>query len=207
MKHVQLIWSDSIMPLARKAISILTGSSILSVGINFFLVPFELLDGGIIGIGLIVKYLFGVKAGLTIIVLSLPIFCIAWFRYRSYFFNSLHGMLVSSFMIDLLYPLHDLFRSYFSLTAVPSSIIGGSLVGIGIGIMLRYQTSTGGTDLLAQLLVSIVRINIGVMIFMIDAVVIGIGGLLISVDTFVLSILTITFVGLTTSLCTLEKKP
>lgn len=176
------------------------------MGINFFLVPFGLLDGGIIGIGLIIKYLLGIKAGLTIIILSIPIFALAWYRYRSYFYNSLHGMLVSSFMIDFIYPLHDLLLSYIYFPAILSSALGGTLVGLGIGIMLRHETSTGGTDLLAQFLANALNLNVGVMIFIIDAMVICLGGLLISGETFLLSIVTIIFVGLTTSLCTLQRK-
>lgn len=72
--------------------------------------------------------------------------------------------------------------------------------------MLRYETSTGGTDLLAQFLADIFRMNVGVIIFIIDAIVICIGGLLISKDTFLFSVVTITFVGLTTSLCTCKNK-
>ena len=43
------------------------------------------LDGGIIGLGLIIKYVLGIKAGLTIIVLSIPIFAMAWFCYEIIF--------------------------------------------------------------------------------------------------------------------------
>ena len=189
------------MYILKKMFVILLGSFLLSIGINFFLVPFELLDGGIIGIGLIIKYLTGIKPGLAIIVLSLPIFTLAWFYNRSYFYNSIHGMLFSSFVIDLLGPS----RAYIpaiQISPVFSSIFGGILVGLGIGIMLRHETSTGGTDLLAQFLSKIFKINVGIMIFIIDALVICLGGLLISKETFLLSSLTITVVGLFTSLCT-----
>ena len=194
------------MPLLHKAIAIVIGSLALSVGINFFLVPFELLDGGVIGIGLIVQYMSGFRTGLVTIVLSIPIFTIAWFYYRHYFYNSLHGMLISSFLIDLLNPLHDYFISFIQIPALISSIIGGIFVGLGIGIMLRNETSTGGTDLLAQFLASIFQINVGVMIFIIDVIVIWIGGLLISKETFLLSSVAIIFVGLTTSLCMWKNK-
>lgn len=194
------------MPFLHKAIAILLGSILLSIGINFFLVPFHLLDGGIIGIGLIVKYIFGIKVGLVIIILSLPIFIIAWFYYRNYFYNSLHGMLISSFFIDLFYPFHDLLHSYIQLPPILSSMIGGVLVGLGISVMLRYETSTGGTDLLAQFVANVLRVNIGLTIFIIDAMVICLGGLMISSEIFFLSAVTITFVGLTTSICTLQNK-
>lgn len=121
-EHVQMLMEMSqYMPFLNKGAAILIGSLFLSVGINFFLVPFELLDGAIIGIGLIVKYLLGFKAGFTIIVLSIPIFLIAWLYYRNYFYNSLHGMLISSFLIDWLYPFHEHFVSLikFPVMRVP----------------------------------------------------------------------------------------
>jgi uncharacterized membrane-anchored protein YitT (DUF2179 family) len=193
------------MSFKKKALAIIIGSLFLSIGINFFLVPFELLDGGIIGIGLILNYLIGLKAGLAIIFLSIPVFILAWIYNRTYFFNSLHGMLVSSFTIDFLSPFHQNISSFFHFSPISSSIVGGIFVGIGIGIMLRFETSTGGTDLIAQFLSEKVKINVGIMIFIIDALVICAGGMLLSNDTFLLSVVTIIFVGLVTSLCTLGK--
>jgi uncharacterized membrane-anchored protein YitT (DUF2179 family) len=92
-----------------RSIVILTSSLILAFGINFFLVPFKVLDGGIIGIALTIKYIWGAEAGLTIILCSIPIYVFAWFRNRSFFYNSLHGMLVSSFFIDFVYSYHYYF--------------------------------------------------------------------------------------------------
>ena len=88
------------MYIIQKGLAITIGSFILAVGINMFLTPYEILDGGIIGLSLILHYLFRLKIGLMIILLSLPIFILAWFKYRDYFYNSLHGLLVSSFTID-----------------------------------------------------------------------------------------------------------
>ncbi|WP_175639080.1 YitT family protein [Metabacillus schmidteae] len=183
------------MKYVRIGVMISIGSIILSIGINLFLTPYKVLDGGIIGIGLILHYLLGLKAGLMIIFLSIPIFFIAWIYYRKYFYNSLHGMLISSFFIDLMKP----FSGIIHLAPLISSIIGGILVGLGIGLMLRIGTSTGGTDLLAQFLFEKTGINVGILIFFIDAVVILLGGLLISGETFLLSCVTILAVGLTTT--------
>jgi uncharacterized membrane-anchored protein YitT (DUF2179 family) len=190
----------------QKALAVLIGSLFLSIGINFFLVPFELLDGGMIGIGLILNYLIGIKAGLAIIFLSIPIFIVAWIFNRAYFYNSLHGMLFSSFTIDLLFPYQEGFSTIIQFPAVASSILGGIFVGIGIGVMLRFETSTGGTDLIAQFLAENFKINVGIMIFILDVLVICIGSVLLTGDTFFLSALTIIFVGLSTSVCTLKNQ-
>ncbi|HWK22111.1 MAG TPA: YitT family protein [Ureibacillus sp.] len=186
------------MSFIKKGLAIIAGSIFLSVGINVFLTPYEILDGGIIGLSLIIYYLFNLKIGLMIIVLSIPIFVLAWFKYKPYFFNSLHGLLVSSFVIDLFKPL----RSLIHLEPILSSIVGGILVGLGIGLMLRFETSTGGTDLLAQFIADKTSINVGVIIFAIDAAVICLGGVFISSNTLILSIVTILCVGITTSALT-----
>lgn len=190
------------MSFTKKFGSIILGSVLLSVGINFFLVPFELLDGGIIGLGLIIKYLTGIRAGLVIIGLSIPIFALAWVYNKEYFYNSLHGMLFSSFSIDYLSPLHYQFITKYQVPPVLSAILGGVLIGLGIGVMLRWKTSTGGTDLIAQFLSKIFGVNVGMIIFIIDAFIICLGGLLISPSSFFLSFITIIFVGIFTSICT-----
>jgi len=192
------------MLFIKKGIVIIIGSIVLSIGINLFLVPNKVLDGGVIGLGLIFQYLWGLETGLAIIFLSIPIFLIAWFKYKLYFYNSLHGMFISSFFIDLLHPFHKMFD--FQMDPAICSIIGGGLVGIGIGIMLKFKTSTGGTDLLAQLISDVTGLNVGFLIFVIDALVISLGGFLISTDTFILSVMTILTVGLLTSLITWNSK-
>jgi uncharacterized membrane-anchored protein YitT (DUF2179 family) len=187
------------MMIFKKSAIILTGCLLLSLGINGFLIPNKVLDGGVIGLGLICNYLWGFEAGLSILLMSIPIFALAWFKDRGYFFNSLHGLLLSSILIDIMNPVS---RSLPYIDPAIGSIAGGALVGLGIGLMLRYGTSTGGTDLLAQFIADLSGMNVGIVILLIDSLVISIGGLLVSGDTFMLSLITVLTVGLVTSLCT-----
>ncbi len=181
--------------------ALIIGSIFLSLGINLFLVPHKILDGGTVGIGLIANYLWGFNTGLIIIILSIPIFIFAWFHYRNYFYNSLHGMILSAFFIDFLSPVNHLIE----IEAIYSAILGGIFVGIGMGLLLHFQTSTGGTDFIAQFLYARTGINVGIYILLIDSVVIILGGLLLSSETFYLSIITLLFIGLTTALLTSRK--
>lgn len=186
---------ESVLYYVQKGLAILFGSILLSIGINLFLAPYEILDGGIIGLSLILHYLFHLKIGLMVIMLSLPIFVMAWFKYRPYFYNSIHGLLVSSVIIDLLKPL----RFLLDIGAIYAAIIGGIFVGLGIGMMLRFDTSTGGTDLLAQFISDKTNINVGMIILIIDSIIVLIGGILLSASTLLLSIIAITTVGIATS--------
>lgn len=189
------------MYYVQKGLAIFFGSIFLAIGINLFLAPYEILDGGIIGLSLILHYLFNLKIGLMVIVLSIPIFILAWFKYKHYFYNSLHGLLISSVIIDLLKPLRSLsdFNSFYA------AIIGGVFVGFGIGLMLKFDTSTGGTDLLAQFISDKTGINVGLIILIIDTIIVIIGGLLLSPGTLLLSTLAIVTVGITTSIVARKK--
>ena len=187
--------------MLRKLISICIGSTLLAIGINGFLVPHQLLDGGIIGIGLIIKYLWNIKVGLSIILFSIPLYIVAWFYYRPFFYNSLHGLLISSLMIDIL----SVLRGQITFEPMTSSIIGGIFVGAGIGIMLREETSTGGTDLLAQFLSEITKLNVGIIIFIIDVIIVTGGSLIVGTGSFLYSMLVVTVVGLVTSVLTAIK--
>ncbi|GGJ77674.1 uncharacterized membrane-anchored protein YitT (DUF2179 family) [Anoxybacillus voinovskiensis] len=184
--------------MREKIAAIGIGSVLLAIGINVFLVPHHLLDGGIIGIGLIIKYIWNVKVGAAIICLSIPLYMIAWFYYRPFFYNSLHGLLFSSFMIDVL----SVLRGTVQLDVLTSSVAGGILVGAGIGMMLREETSTGGTDLLAQFIAEVTNWNVGIIIFVIDAIVITIGSLIVPGASFLQSFLVVTVVGIVTTMLT-----
>ncbi|WP_322421807.1 YitT family protein [Jeotgalibacillus haloalkalitolerans] len=188
--------------LLKKSMAIVFGSLMLSAGINGFLVPHHLLDGGMIGLALIVHYYFGIQAGLAMILLSLPLFIYSWFKNRAYFFNSLHGLFVSSLLIDWLSPL----RTFFQISILPSVLAGGLLIGFGIGLMLRFETSTGGTDLLAHIISRAVSINAGVVIFIVDGIVILLGYQVLGLHTFLYSCGVITIVGAVTAII-VHRKP
>lgn len=183
----------------HKTLIILVGSVLVGIGINFFLVPFHLLDGGGIGIGLILHYLWNIKVGIAIMCISLPIFLIAWMHYRSFFYNGIHGLLFSSVVIDFLYPLH-IAGEKFVANGIIGAICGGVFVGLGVGLMLRVETSVGGTDLLAQMISKFLRVNPGFCILTFDFIVVVVGSVVVDTVSLFRSCLTVISVGITTSI-------
>lgn len=192
----------------NKIAAIVAGSILLSIGINFFLVPLGVLDGGVIGVALIINYLFGIRIGLVMIVCSLPIFVLAWFYNRDLLYYSISGLLFSSYMIDLLEPYQFYFMYYIEWTAFTRAVVGGFMIGTGLGVMLRFDCSTGGTDLLAHFVTKLIPLNVGFIILIIDLVIISVGDYLLPDETLFLSLMTITAGGLGTSVCTFNwRKP
>ncbi|WP_258881288.1 YitT family protein [Paenibacillus sp. sptzw28] len=189
----------------KKIAAIVAGSVLIAVGINFFLVPLRLLDGGVIGIALIINYLFKLKVGLVMLLCSIPILALSWYyKLRGTLYYSINGLLFSSYMIDLLEPYQYYFLYYVDWTPFTRSVIGGAVIGTGIGIMLRHDCSTGGMDLLAKFISKHLPVNVGVLILIMDAIIISFGKLLLPEDTFLLSFITIIAGGIATSLCTLN---
>lgn len=182
--------------MVEKIAAIFVGSLLIGIGVNGFLIPHHLLDGGLIGIGLILHYHYEIPTGQSMILLSVPLYILVWFYYREYFFYGIIGFLASSISIDVLSFLRDL----FSLKLILSAIMGGVIIGVGIGLMLRFETSTGGTDLLAQVLSKILSIQVGVIIFLIDGMVLASGYKIVGLTTFAASFLTIFCVAVFTTL-------
>ncbi|MGG3307293.1 YitT family protein [Paenibacillus lautus] len=189
----------------RKHVIIVIGSFLIAMGTNFFLVPHKVLDGGVIGIALIANYVFDLHIGFVIILCSIPMFIAAWILNREIFYNSLSGMLISSFIIDLLSPMQPGFLRFFAPNVILSAPLGGALIGAGLGFMLRNNASTGGTDLLAHFLAKYLPLNVGVIILLMDVVIIGFGGILLSGSTFMYSVLTIVAGGFTTGMLTQKR--
>lgn len=183
----------------RYVIVLLTGCLLISIGINFFFVSYHLLDGGIIGVGLIAHYIWNFPVGMTIIVVSIPIYILAWIYFRPFFYNSLAGVIVSSLMIDY-------FATFIPATPIlpplPSAIIGGLMLGIGAGIMFLLDISTGGFDLLAQMISAKTTWNVGVLIvgFDLSAVVAGIS--IVTMDEIILSTIAVIATGFATTVIT-----
>lgn len=175
--------------------AIFIGSVLLALGINLFVIPNHLLDGGIIGLGLLGKYVFGLKPGLTIIYLSIPLYIIAFIYNRSYFYNGVHGLFVSSFLIDLFNPL----SSWDAPPILISSILAGVIIGFGIGILLSANISSGASDLFALMLSTILNINAGIIIFFFDCIVLLLGSFVVQEVTIFYSAIMVTMVGVTTS--------
>lgn len=178
----------------------------MAIGINVFLIHHQLLDGGTFGLGLILHYLTGAPVGLVLIAVSILVFIIAWIYHRSFFYNSLHGMLFSSFIIDLTsQPLRGL-GIYLDQNPIFSAVLGGLFVGSGIGVMLHFDTSIGGTDLLCQLVANSENLNPGIVIFVVDFIVVCTGNIFVKEGSLLLSCITEICVGTMTSLLSMRKK-
>lgn len=184
--------------MGKKLAVIGFGSTMIGVGINGFILPFHLINGGFFGISLLLNYLWGVKAGLTFIALNIPVYLFAFKTAPLYFYNGLIGAIISGFMMEILGPLNGTIQ----LPIIISVMVGATLIGIGVGVMLRAHISPGGMDLLALLISKWSKVNVGVILFVIDAMIIVTGLLTLQEAKMFYSLLIVSIVGLLASVIT-----
>ena len=154
--------SKNQFPLKTYLMAILmtcVGCFIYSLGINLFYVPHQFIAGGFAGIAMIVYYLTGFPIGLLNALLNIPILFLAW-RYmgKFYAFITLVGTLVISIAVDL-----TSFVSAWEVVSDPltSAISGGVLIGTGAGILYRYNSNSGGLDVIGAIVKKYYNLEIG----------------------------------------------
>jgi uncharacterized membrane-anchored protein YitT (DUF2179 family) len=160
-------------------IGIILGACIVGSSINSLILPNHIADGGVTGIAIILHYLFGFPAGITIFLLNLPLF-IMGLRIvgRRFLIYSIIGVAVLSFTLDATSNITAL--THDTLLA---SIFGGVLSGIGMGLIFRSQGSLGGTDILAVFFNRTTQFSVGQILLGIDALIFLVTALLFTPET------------------------
>ncbi|MEV5036698.1 hypothetical protein CN563_21110 [Bacillus sp. AFS026049] len=175
----------------KKFVTLLFSSFFIGVGLNLFIIPIHLINGGIFGISLLIKYVWGIQVGHTMIMINIPIYLLSLLYDKSYFFNAILGLVFTSTIIDWLTPLNGMVH----LPIITSAIIGGMTIGIGVGFMLRQHISPGGVDLLALLISKTTATNPGIIIFIIDSLIVIAGIIILKDLKLMYSLITISCVG------------
>lgn len=147
----------------------IVGALILAIAISLFLLPNKLSSGGVSGIATIIYYLFKLPMGTSIILINIPLFLISILKIgKTFFVKSMIGTISLSIFIDILDKFEPLTHDRFL-----ACIYGGIIMGVGTAIILKVNSSTGGTDLVSYI-AKIYRptIKVGEIIFLIDIVIV-----------------------------------
>ncbi|NLB80303.1 MAG: YitT family protein [Clostridiaceae bacterium] len=153
---------------------IIIGSLILALGINVFLAPNKISTGGVGGLATIFLYVFRIPMSLSTLVLNLILFVIGYKTLpKSSIVKTLVGIVFLSVFLQL-----TSYISYYCDDMMISAIFGGTLVGVGVGLVVLKDASTGGSDFAAIILnKAIPYISLATFILIIDALIILTSGM------------------------------
>ncbi|BDU50983.1 YitT family protein [Haliovirga abyssi] len=165
-----------------------------SLGFVWFLIPSKIAAGGVSGIATIIYYLFHLPVGMVMLVLNIPLF-LAGLKFfgKGYGFKTLYGTIMLSVYTDT-------FSYIFTLNGVTdnillSSLYGGITTGIGIGLIMKIGGSTGGTDIIAQILHEKFKIQTGNALIGVDFIVLASAGIVFGMEPALYAIITLYTTG------------
>lgn len=168
-------------------IMLAVGAVIAAFAIEEFLVPNTILDGGVIGIGIMIRNLTGISLSILTIVLNLPFLLIGMRKLGKMFVVKAADfpMAVFSVFVGVFAPLANATQE--TLLAVS---FGGVILGLGVGIVIRYGGCLDGTETVAILLNKKFGIPVGQTVLIINIVIYAIAGVLFGFDRAMYSLLT-----------------
>ncbi|MCM3443235.1 YitT family protein [Metabacillus halosaccharovorans] len=158
--------------ILKRALFIFIGAVLMGVGLEIFLVPNQVIDGGIVGISIILSHLLGMKLGLFIFILNIPFFFIGYKQIgKTFALSTLFGIAILSITTALLHPVPA-----FTEDVLLATVFGGIILGIGVGIVIRYGGSLDGTEILAILANKKLPFSVGEIIMFFNIFILGSAG-------------------------------
>ncbi len=152
------------------------GSALMGVSYAVFLIPHQIVPGGVGGLSIILHHFLKTPVGLTNVVLNVPIFIIGIRTLgKTFGIKSILGIILFSFFIDFF----DYGVRLPSVTdnRILAAIYGGILLGVGLGIVFRGRGSTGGSDIIGQIINRYTNITTGMGILITDFIIISLSGI------------------------------
>lgn len=158
---------------------IILGTVITAVGITFFLAYNSIITGGFSGLALMIHYLLDFEIGKTIFILNIPIFIIG---YKQLGVSKMINSLIAVMSLSFWTVFFSQYNLIFTNDKLLASLFGGGLIGIGLGIVFRFNGTSGGTDIIAKIIEKHTYFKLGQCIATINIIIIVVSGLLLDFE-------------------------
>ena len=151
-------------------IYIIFGCALMGCATNQFLLPNQLSTGGFSGIATVLYYFIGLDVGLSTILLNIPFFIIAYSSIgKSFLFRTLFGTAMLALFLSIFGKFEPFTNDRFL-----GCIYGAIFMGLGLALVLRGQASTGGSDLIMNIVKSYNQdVRSSTIIVIVDTIIVG----------------------------------
>lgn len=171
--------------LIQKYLALTIGAVLFATGLEVFLVPNQIIDGGIAGISILISEMTGVKLGILLLTLNLPFLFIGYKQIgRTFVVSTLYAIIVGSVATTLMHHLDPLTRE-----PLLAAIFGGMILGVGVGIVIRAGGSLDGTEIVAIMLNKKLPFSVGEIVMFFNIFILSSAGLVFQWDSAMYSII------------------
>jgi uncharacterized membrane-anchored protein YitT (DUF2179 family) len=162
--------------LFQRIIMVILGACIMAIGLELFLVPNKILDGGIVGISIIISHLSDLPLGIFIFLLNIPFIFLGYKQIgKTFALSTALGITTLSAATIMLHHLNP-----FTEDLLLSTVFGGIVLGIGVGLVIRYGGSLDGTEILAILFNKKLPFSVGEIIMFFNLIIFSFAGFVLT---------------------------
>ncbi|GLC90082.1 YitT family protein [Lysinibacillus piscis] len=164
---------------------IIVGAIVMAVGLDLFLVPNQIMDGGIVGVSIITSHLLHLPLGIFIFLLNVPFVFLGYKQIGKTFALST-GLGITTLSLTTFF-LHNI--QPFTKDTLLATVFGGIILGIGVGLVIRYGGSLDGTEILAILFNRKTPFSVGEIIMFFNVLIFIVAGFVFTWEQAMYSVL------------------
>ena len=166
------------MDWIKKYLVLIIGSLIYSAGLEIFLVPNNIIDGGVVGISIMASYLTDIPFGVYMVVLNLPFLYLGYKQIgKTFAISTIISIIALSIFSEFLEPVPRITEDYFL-----AAIFGGIIAGAGVGLVIRQGGSLDGTEITAIILDRKTSFSVGEVVMFFNLFILGAAGFVFGWD-------------------------
>lgn len=168
-----------------KILFLILGAVLVSIGLEIFLIPNNIIDGGITGISIILSYFTKMPLGLFIFILNIPFLIFGYKQIgKTFAFTTLFSVISLSIGVTLLHPIPSITND-----VLLAAVFGGIVLGVGVGLIIRHGGSLDGTEIVAIILDEGTPFSIGEIIMFFNFFILSSAGLFFGWDRAMYSLI------------------
>lgn len=185
MENKKTTKKKKVRQLVEKYLFLFAGSIITAIGLEMFLIPNNIIDGGVIGISIISSHLFGIPLGIFTFFLNIPFLFFGYKQIgKTFVFSSLVSIASLSFWVSVFTPIPG-----FTNDILLATVFGGIVVGIGVGLIIRNGGSLDGTEIVAIVMTKRSSFSVGQIVMFFNIFILSSAGLVFGWDRAMYSLI------------------
>jgi len=167
-------------------IFVFIGAIFAAIALEIFLVPNNIIDGGITGISIMLSYTLKIPLGIFIFLLNIPFLIFGYNQIgKSFVILTFFGVTILSLAVTILNRFPALTKD-----TLLASVFGGIILGIGVGLVIRYGGSMDGTEIIAVVFSEWKGFSVGEIVLFFNIFILGSAGLVFTWDRAMYSLIT-----------------
>ncbi len=159
--------------IIKKYLLLTLGAIVYAAGLETFFVPNNLIDGGIVGISMMISYLTDTPLSVFVVLLNIPFLYLGYKQIgKTFTVSTLYSIVVLALAIQYFHTTPNITYDIFLAT-----IFGGIVVGLGVGMIIRYGGSVDGTEIVAIISDRKTELSVGETVMIINLFILSSAGL------------------------------